>query len=229
MSNIPKQAHCHYILGSLFAQNQQLENAIESIEEAINLNDQLQPAYRQLAKIYGFRRDIDAVAEVLGRGYEKTNEPSLAFDLAAFYYQVQNYQAASEIYEQLIEENEGALSAINNLAMIYAQQLRSPENLKKALALTADLQDAENPAFLDTVGWVFYLTGDYERALTYVQAAVDKVEVQGTSIPFGDDISEMGDIENAKIHLTLAVENENARYEGFDIAKRSLAELQAEG
>ena len=111
----------------------------------------------------------------MDRGYEKTNEPSLAFELASFYYQVQNYQAASEIYEKLIEEDEGALSAINNLAMIYAQQLRSPENLKKALALTADLQDAENPAFLDTVGWVFYLTGDYERALTYVKAAVDKV------------------------------------------------------
>ncbi len=226
----PKQAHCHYILGSLFAQNQQFDNAIESIEQAIDLNDQLQPAYRQLAKIHGFMRDEDAVAEVLGRGYEKTNEPSLAFELASFYYQVQNYQAASEIYEELIEENEGALSAINNLAMIYAQQLRSPENLKKALALIADLQDAENPAFLDTVGWVFYLTGDYERALTYVQAAVDKVGSAGElQYHLGMIFLKLGDTENAKIHLTLAVENENALYEGFDIAKRSLAELQAEG
>ena len=114
--------------------------------------------------------------------------------------------------------------------MIYAQQLRSPENLKKALALTADLQDAENPAFLDTVGWVFYLTGDYERALTYVQAAVDKVGSAGElQYHLGMIFLKMGDIENAKIHLTLAVENENARYEGLDIAKRSLAELQAEG
>ena len=166
----------------------------------------------------------------MDRGYEKTNEPSLAFELASFYYQVQNYQAASEIYEKLIEEDEGALSAINNLAMIYAQQLRSPENLKKALALTADLQDAENPAFLDTVGWVFYLTGDYERALTYVKAAVDKVgSAAELQYHLGMIFLKMGDIENAKIHLALAVEDQNARYEGLDIAKRSLAELQTEG
>lgn len=225
-----KQAHCHYILGSLYAQNQQLDNAIVSIEQAISLNDQLQPAYRQLAKIHGFKRDIDAVVEVLRRGYDNTNQPSLAFDLASFYYQLQDYQAASEIYEELIAENANLLSAINNLAMIYAQQLNSPENLKKALALTADLQDSENPAFLDTVGWIFYLTGDYERALTYVQAAVDKIGNAGElQYHLGMIFLKLGDIESGKTHLRLAVEDENARYNGFDIAEATLAELQAEG
>ncbi|MDG2473605.1 MAG: tetratricopeptide repeat protein [Pseudomonadales bacterium] len=225
-----KQAHCHYILGSLYAQNQQLDNAIVSIEQAISLNDQLQPAYRQLAKIHGFRRDIDAVVEVLRRGYDNTNQPSLAFDLASFYYQVQDYQAASEIYEELIAENAKLLSAINNLAMIYAQQLNSPENLKRALALTADLQDSENPAFLDTVGWIFYLTGDYERALTYVQAAVDKIGNAGElQYHLGMIFLKLGDIESGKTHLRFAVEDENARYNGFDIAEATLAELQAEG
>ena len=114
--------------------------------------------------------------------------------------------------------------------MIYAQQLRSPENLKKALALTADLQDSENPAFLDTVGWVFYLTGDYERALTYVQAAVDKIgSAAELQYHLGMIFLKLGDIESGKTHLTLAVEDENARYNGFDIAAATLAELKTEG
>ncbi|MBQ77373.1 MAG: hypothetical protein CL692_02205 [Cellvibrionales bacterium] len=226
----PEQAHCHYILGTLLAQNGQLDNAIVTIEKAITLNDQLLPAYRQLAKIYGVKRDINGVVKILRRGYDSTNQPSLAFDLASFHYQVQNYQAASEIYEELIDQNDEALSAKNNLAMIYAQQLRSPENLKKALALTADLQDSENPAFLDTVGWVFYLTGDYERALTYVQAAVDKIgSAAELQYHLGMIFLKLGDIESGKTHLTLAVEDENARYNGFDIAAATLAELKTEG
>ena len=224
----PAQSHCHYILGNLQAENQQLDDAIVSIEQAITLNKKLLPAYRQLAKIHGYMGNKEAVASVLRRGYTNTQQTSLAFDLAAFYYQIKNYQDSRDVYLELIAEN-GAISAKNNLAMIYAQQLSSPENLKKALALTADLQDSENPAFLDTVGWVFYLTGDYERALTYVQAAVDQVGSAGElQYHLGMIFLKLDDIENAKIHLTLAVENKESRYEGFDTATALLAELSGE-
>ena len=36
----------------------------------------------------------------------------------------------------------------------------------------------------------------------------------------------LGDLENAKIHLELAIENKEARYTGFDLAEATLAELQ---
>ena len=89
--------------------------------------------------------------------------------------------------------------------------LSSPENLAKARALAADLQDSDNPAFLDTVGWVMYMNGDYEQAITYSLAAVDKV---GTSTllqyHLGMAYYKSGDLEKAKTHLELS--HANARY-----------------
>ncbi len=160
------------------------------------------------------------------QGIAATNAGGLKFELAGFYYSTEKYQQARDVYQEIIDSNEDALAAKNNLAMIYAENLTSPENLKKARALAADLQDTENPAFLDTVGWVMYLTGDYEQAVSYSLAAVDKV---GTSsllqYHLGMAYYKLGDSDNAKKHLELATQDPENRYTGFDEAEATLQQL----
>ena len=227
----PAQAHCRHLLGSLLAQSGNLDSAITELEVALSLNDKLLITYRQLAKIYGSQRNKDGVIAVLERGIAATQDQGLAFDMANFYYQVGDFQESSEIYVSMIDADENALAAKNNLAMLYAEFLNTPENIKKANALIADLQDSESPAFLDTVGWVLYLTGEYDRAVTYLQAAVDKVGSSGLlQYHLGMAFSKLGDSANAKIHLELAVkdglENPAKRFSGFDVALTTLEGIQ---
>ena len=227
----PAQAHCRHLLGSLLAQSGNLDSAITELEVALSLNDKLLITYRQLAKIYGSQRNKDGVIAVLERGIAATQDQGLAFDMANFYYQVGDFQESSEIYVSMIDADENALAAKNNLAMLYAEFLNTPENIKKANALIADLQDSERPAFLDTVGWVLYLTGEYDRAVTYLQAAVDKVGSSGLlQYHLGMAFSKLGDSANAKIHLELAVkdglENPAKRFSGFDVALTTLEGIQ---
>ncbi|MDG1293022.1 MAG: tetratricopeptide repeat protein [Pseudomonadales bacterium] len=227
----PKQAHCHHIFGGLLAQSGNLDQAIAEYETALSLNDQLLITYRQLAKVYGFQRNKEGVIAILERGIAATEDQGLAFDMANFYYQVGDFQKSSDIYVAMIDTDENALSAKNNLAMLYAEFLNTPENIKKANALIADLQDSENPAFLDTVGWVLYLTGEYDRAVTYLQAAVDQVGSSGLlQYHLGMAFSKLDDSVNAKVHLELAVkdgrEDPAKRFSGFDVALATLENIE---
>ncbi len=222
----PGQAHCRHILGTLYAQAAEYDKALEELNTAISINDKQVTSYRQIAKVYAAQRDADSIIATLKRGIDATNDQKLAFELAGFYYQMKDFEKSSEVYISMLETNPDDLSAKNNLAMLYAEFLNTPENVKKAAALVADLQDSENPAYLDTVGWVLYLTGEYDRAVTYLQAAVDQVGSSGLlQYHLGMAYYKVGDMENAKTHLTLAVENKEARYEGFDVAEATLAEL----
>lgn len=222
-----EQAHCRHLLGSLYAQNKAYDKAEESLKAALSLNDKQVTSYRQLAKVYAAQRKTDDIVATLKQGLEATDDQSMAFELANFYYQIQDYQKSSEVYKAMINANADSLPAKNNLAMLYAEFMNTPENLKEAAALIADLQDSDNPAYLDTVGWVLYLTGEYDRAVTYLQAAVDKVGSSGLlQYHLGMAFYKLGDLENAKIHLELAIENKEARYAGFDLAEATLAELQ---
>ncbi|MBT5293744.1 MAG: tetratricopeptide repeat protein [Cellvibrionales bacterium] len=227
----PEQAHCRHILGSLHAQSGNADKAITELEAALSLNDKLLMTYRQLAKVHGFQRNKEGVIAVLERGLAATKDQGLAFDMANFFYQIGDFQKSSEIYTSMIEADENALSAKNNLAMLYAEFLNTPENIKKANALIADLQDSDNPAFLDTVGWVLYLTGEYDRAVTYLQAAVDKVGSSGLlQYHLGMAFAKLDDSVNAKIHLELAVkdgrEDPAKRFSGFDVALATLENIQ---
>lgn len=226
-----KQAHCRHLLGRLYAQAGQFDSAIAELETALSLNDKLLISYRQLAKIYGYQRDKENVIAVLERGIAATQDQNLTFDMANFYYQIREYQKSSETYLTMIEADENALPAKNNLAMLYAEFLNTPENIKTAKALIADLQDSENPAFLDTVGWVLYLTGDYDRAVTYLQAAVDQVGSSSLlQYHLGMAFYQLGDAVNAQVHLELAVKDGRddpaKRYEGFDVALATLEGIQ---
>ena len=56
---------------------------------------------------------------------------------------------------------------------------------------------------------------------------MDKVGSSGLlQYHLGMAFYKLGDLENAKIHLELAIENKEARYAGFDLAEATLAELQ---
>ncbi len=218
---------CYHILGTLHARTGDFDAAETSLQQAIALNDQQLVSYRQLGKVYGAKQELDKVEATVRQGIEATGNEGLKFDLANFFYQIERYEDAADVYIDMIEQNQDALSAKNNLAMLYAEFLNSEENMQRAQSLISDLQDSENPAYLDTVGWVLYLSGEYGRAVTYLQAAVDKV---GSSpllqYHLGMALYKNGDLERAKEHLTLAVADEETRYAGFDEAKETLAKIQ---
>ncbi|MBR9805525.1 tetratricopeptide repeat protein [bacterium] len=167
----------------------------------------------------------DEAVNTLAKGIAETDSRELKVAKANMHQAFEQYEASRDAYLALLEEEPDLTLAKNNLAMLYADYLRTPENLAKARELAAELQEQDSPAVLDTVGWVFYRLGDYQQAITYLQAAVDKI---GNSpllqYHLGMAYYGSGDLGQAKKYLQESV-NPPQPYFGLDEAKATLEKI----
>ena len=68
--------------------------------------------------------------------------------------------------------------ALNNYAYFLAEEGGDIEKAYRMGKRAVEI-DPENPTFLDTYAWILFKKGDFENALTYQQAAVEKSEAEG--------------------------------------------------
>src|SRR5207247_8376661 len=66
------------------------------------------------------------------------------------------------------------VSALNNLAYLYAEQLNDVDKAYDLARKARDLQ-GQDPAVGDTFGWVLYKRGDYQQALPILQESAQKI------------------------------------------------------
>jgi len=71
--------------------------------------------------------------------------------LAGLYEDQENYNAAKEGYERVLEKNSNQLVARNNLAVILSHSNAPPDNLVEALALARPFAKADNPLLLQAL------------------------------------------------------------------------------
>ena len=110
------------------------------------------------------------------RSYEKHESPSWLLVQAnitrAMAYDKLHRQLKSiNAYKDVLGIDPENVLALNNLAYLYAER---GENLNEAMKYAKQAVDAEpdNPVFLDTLGWLYYKTGDYEKAREIIEKAL---------------------------------------------------------
>ena len=98
-------------------------------------------------------------------------------------------------------------------------------SLDKAVELAVKLEKTEQPAFLDTAGWIYYRKGDYARAAEILKGVVEKApEVPVFQYHLGMVYLKLGDKTAASEHLTRATDGEFS-YEGIEGARAALKDL----
>ena len=112
------------------------------------------------------------------RKHLPTNEQIL-FSLGAAYEENRKYDNAERTFRELIATNATHAPALNYLGYMLADRgEKLPEAadlIKRALSI-----DENNPAYLDSLGWVYYRLGEFERArdpLERAARALPKVSV----------------------------------------------------
>lgn len=96
---------------------------------------------------------------------------SQAYFYMGYAYSVrEEHRKAVEFYQQWLMLHPGQPLAMNNLAYSYmSEQIR----LQEALDLARAAVKAErNPAYLDTLGYGYYLVGEPEKAIPYLEEAL---------------------------------------------------------
>lgn len=86
---------------------------------------------------------------------------------------------AIELYEGIYADDSSNLVVANNLANLLMKK-DDAASLDRAHAITRRLRGTQEPAFMDTYGWIAYLRGEYDVALEYLSAAAEALPEEPT-------------------------------------------------
>ncbi len=101
---------------------------------------------------------------------EKTKAETLLI-LADIAYTQRNWEKAKELYEQVIELDPNNAVALNNYGYMLAELGEKLGEAEKMITKAIKLRPQE-PAFWDSLGWVYYQRGEYKKAFQWVEKAV---------------------------------------------------------
>jgi tetratricopeptide (TPR) repeat protein len=221
----PNAAPLHYLLGSVHQARKEIPQAEGAYAKALELDPALIGAYVQLGSLYATAgRNERALAE-LDKAV-KVNPKNIVplMLIATIHHQANEVAKAKDAYRQVLAINARFAPAANNLAILESLDGGDKD---KALQLAQVAKEAapDNPYISDTLGWILYNRGVYERALGLLRESAaklpDNAEVQ---YHLGMAYLKTGDKESARAALTKAA-RAPANFAGKDDAKRALAEL----
>ena len=118
--------------------------------------------------------------------------------------------------------------AANNLAALLLDQRTDEESFATALDLAQRFAESREPALVDTLGWAYYRTGDYAKAVRYLEIAVVSADKVGLlHYHLGMAYFAAQNTVQARQELEKAIElASETGFIGIDEARETLKKLQ---
>jgi tetratricopeptide (TPR) repeat protein len=206
------------LLGEVYGLNSNESKAIENFNKSISINKQFVIPYQNLAYLYQKNGKNDLAIETLRNGVNATSgSEKLIVELALMYENNKVVDDAIALYEKYLPGSRNSIPLANNLAMLLANYKRDDASIKKARELSAVIKTSENPAYLDTLGWVEYASGNYEIAEKYLKRAVMALPEQPIlRYHLGAIQYKAGNISGAKDNLLAAIRSDREYREKKD-------------
>ena len=175
----PKQAQAWAIRGKIYLAQSDFTHAEPDLQKAIELDSTLEPAYLLLAQLYvASNRQVQAVEKLNAfvnenKDNRATTAPAL-MQLAMLQQSLKHFGEARDAYEKLLAFAPNFGPALNNLAVLYSDNLglldKAYDTAKKAREASPN-----EPHVADTLGWILYKKGDYSNALPLLQESAGKL------------------------------------------------------
>jgi tetratricopeptide (TPR) repeat protein len=214
------------LLAELSLSDRDWERAIAYTDQAIKGEAGWWMPYRTKAYAeLGKGSSEGAVAAYTAGMAATSNSPVLGMDLASLYERQGQAERAIEVYEKLREANPTSDVLANNLAMLLSTYRDDDASHQKAQDLVRGFRNSENPAYLNTYGWVRYRQGQLDEAITYLRRAAIAVPDNGLMhYHLAMALIANGDSEQARAELQKALGTKQA-FPGRDAAEKALQSL----
>ena len=213
----------------LLAQSKHTES-LAAFEKAIEISPEWWMPYRNKAIVASAMHNTELGKSSLEAGIKASEGAApLRMALAAMLEKENNMKGAIDQYEHIVKQDTKNTVAMNNLAMLLVSQDQIDQaSLTRAAQLSASLSQENNPLFKDTIGWVYYAQGEFEKALPLLKSA-SEAHPNNPEIQYhlGMTYFKISDFEKAKTYLVSAVESESS-FRGEAEAKDTLNKLQNE-
>ncbi len=163
------------LLGKVFMLQKEFDQAEASFQKAIDLNPSWSRPYENQAQLYvmqGQRRKAIERFKSIIKKQPDALEASLS--LALLYEMGKEYTMAMEVYEDVLTRRPGFWTAANNLAYLMSEKGNGESDLRRAMKLVqrAQASQGERAEISDTLGWIHFKIGDFERAAIFLEKAV---------------------------------------------------------
>jgi tetratricopeptide (TPR) repeat protein len=224
-ADYPDNLYAKTLLGQVLAGSGDEGAAQKIFESTLQANENWLPGYTALAGMAG--DDISAQIDIYKRGLEAMPESQeMALLLGTAYERTGRIDEAIAAYEEVLRDNPDLPAVANNLAALLADHRLDDASLNKALELAKQFETSDNPAFLDTLGWVYYRLGEYEQGIPYLEEAVERApKVAVLRYHLGMAYKATGKPSSAKRELEAALAAEGVEFTGIEDARAALAEL----
>jgi tetratricopeptide (TPR) repeat protein len=175
----PRNIYAWEELVTTFLLQKQYRKVFDAIRRAKSILPQHTERLRVLEGYALFQtgavRKAAAVLEKVTRSATRTDRNSLLIQanttLALAYDKMGRRAMSIRVYERLLALDPHNTLAMNNLAYMLADQ---PASLSRALQLAVNAVSLEpdNGIYLDTLGWIYFKLGNYQKAAEVIEKAV---------------------------------------------------------
>lgn len=188
------------------------------------------------ALAYGRKQDYQqavrhyTAAEIVA----KADEPArlthfFYFQFGAAQERNKDYATAEQTFRKVLSMKPDFADALNYLGYMWAER---GQKLDEAFDMIANAVAAEpdNPAFLDSMGWVLYMQGKYHEAIPWLVRAVELTDPKDETDPtlydhLADAYAKTGDYRRARLEYEKALrieDNPDIRKKLNAVIKRTL-------
>jgi len=212
--------------GEIHVSQKRLTEAKDSFRKAGEVNPKWPIPYSNMAKLSLIERDIPGALDILKQGFDKTNDLSLAVELASIYERTGKSADALALYEGLLQQRPNVAVVKNNLAMLLLQGKPDQAAMDKALELTKGFAISENPIYIDTLGWVRFIRGELPDAVTILERAYrGKLKLPDISYHLGMAYYKSGRMQEAAEKLEEALLSKRS-FQGHEKAMEVLNDIR---
>jgi len=223
---VPRSGGFQYLLGMVHLVRREAAPAEAAFLRATELEPTRVDPYVRLGDLYeGSGRYDEALAKV--NDALKMNPRGLPAQmlLGIVYERKGDIAKAQQVYEEILAFNPRFAPAANNLAWLYSEHGGDKAKALQLAQLAKGLAP-DDPYVADTLGWILYKSGVYQRAVGLLRESASKLPDEPVvQYHLGLAALQVGDKDGARAALTAAVSSPTSFAEK-DKARKGLAELR---
>jgi len=225
IKNSPDNINLQLLLAKTYLSIGDYKRAEVELKEVVQSHPDSEEAYVLLSGIYNKQNNQAARADIIRQGSEKTGSVRMSIMLAGIYGSNKKYDKAISIYEHTLSKSPDNALVMNNLASILSDHKTDKASLNRAKQLADKMKKSTQPVIQDTVGWIYYKTGDYTAAIKILKNSVKKApDINIFNYHLGMAYKAAGDNKMAKTYLQKSLSN-NKKFDGRTKAEQVLKTL----
>lgn len=202
----PTNVRAQILLGSVEMLMERPERAEQAFADAA-MSDGGVLGHTALAQFYLSVGRVEEAESTAMTGLERGESVPLRLLLAAILERQERFEDAIAEYERLYAAEPDSTIVANGLASLLSERrIGDKAALDRAYQIAQRFRNSEVPQYLDTLGWILYLRGDYASALPLLKTAAERLpEFALIQFHLGMNLKQLGQEELALETLRRAV------------------------